>query len=209
MRWKDATRAKEAPKRARSIMATILLVPGIDGGGEGHWLSWVEAEIPDSRRFTPPDPNSPDLAEWSAALCWDLQRCDAPVFLVAHGFGCLVAVRAASECPHLIEGAVLVAPADPDNLRLAWMLPEEPLGFPASIVASTNDPHMRLSKAAFWANFWSCGFVNAGRVGSLDAKSGFGPWPGALTVIEEARQSPPQMMRAGVGREASNLSRAI
>ena len=136
-------------------MATTLLVPSLEGCGEGHWLNWMETAIPDARRFIPPEQSSTDLSEWSAALRWDIEHCDAPVFIIAHGFGCLAAVRAAFDAPDRVEGAVLVAPWDPDNLRLAWMLPEEPLGFPASIVASTNDPNMRLSKAAFWAGFWS------------------------------------------------------
>lgn len=190
-------------------MATTLLVPGLDGGGEGHWLSWLEAAIPDTRRVVPPDPTEPDLSEWSAVVSWQLHRCEEPVFLVAHGFGCLAAVRAASDFPDRIEGAMLVAPFDPDNLRLAWLLPEEPLGFPATIVASTNDPHMRLSKAAFWAGYWSCDFVNAGRAGSIDQAAGYGPWPAALSIMHEIRQSPSALMRGVTGREIAHLSRAI
>src|SRR4029079_12303790 len=87
-----------------------------------------------------------DLSEWSATVRWHIDRIDDPVWIVAHGFGCLAAVRAAVDCADRVEGAMLVAPFDPDNLRLAWMLPEEPLGFPAAIVASPNDPHMRLTR---------------------------------------------------------------
>lgn len=190
-------------------MATTLLVPGLDGGGEGHWLSWFEAAIPDTRRVVPPDPANLDLSEWSAAVRWEISRADDPVFIVAHGFGCLAAVRAASDFPDRVEGAMLVAPFDPDNMRLAWLLPEEPLGFPATIVASTNDPHMRLSKAAFWAGFWSCEFVNAGRIGSIDPAAGFGPWPAGLAMIEEIKRSPSVLMRGARGQEIAHLSRAI
>lgn len=190
-------------------MATTLLVPGLDGGGEGHWLSWFEAAIPGTRRVTQPDLKSTDLSEWAASVRWHIDRCDEPVWIVAHGFGCLAAVRAAFDFADRIEGALLVAPFDPDNLRLAWLLPEEPLGFPSTIVASTNDPHMRLSKAAFWAGFWSSEFINAGRVGGLDAASGFGPWPQGLAILEELRHSPGAHLRQLAGRELTHLSRAI
>ncbi len=188
-------------------MATTLLVPGLDGGGEGHWLSWFEAAIPGTRRVSSPDCKNPDLSAWSALMRWHLQSSDEPVWIIAHGFGCLAAVRAAFDCADSVEGALLVAPFDPDNLRLAWMLPEEPLGFPATIVASTNDPHLRLSKAAFWAGYWSCDFVNAGRVGGIDLAAGFGPWPEGL--FHELQRSPAALVRRTAGRETPHLSRAI
>ena len=190
-------------------MATTLLVPGLDGGGDGHWLSWIEASIPDTRRVVQPDIKSMDLSAWSAAVRWHIDRIDEPVSIIAHGFGCLAAVRAAFDYADRIESALLAAPFDPDNLRLAWLLPEEPLGFPCVIVGSSNDPHMRLSKAAFWAGFWSSEFVNAGRVGGLDTASGFGPWPDGLAIFEELRRSPAAHLRHVGGKELSNLSRAI
>jgi len=190
-------------------MATTLLVPGLDGGGAGHWLSWIETAVPNPRRVAQPDPKSMDLPEWSAAVRWHIDRCDGPVWIFAHGFGCLAAVRAAFDCADRIEGALLVTPFDPDNLRLAWLLPEEPLGFPAAIVASTNDPHMRLSKAAFWAGFWSAEFINAGRVGGLDPASGYGPWPDVLAILDDLHRSPAVLMRQIRGRELAHLSRAI
>jgi predicted alpha/beta hydrolase family esterase len=131
------------------------------------------------------------------------------VGIVAHGFGALAAVRAAADFTDRIEGAMLVAPFDPDNLRLAWLLPEEPLGFPAVIVASSNDPHMRLSKAAFWANFWSCEFINVGRAGGIDPASGYGPWAVGLTIFEDLRTWPARHLHSMAGIERANLSRAI
>ncbi len=98
-------------------MATTLLVPGLDGGGVGHWLSWIETTVPNPRRVAQPDPKSMDLSEWSAAVRWHLDRCEGPVWIIAHGFGCLAAVRAAFDFADRIEGALLVTPFDPDNLR--------------------------------------------------------------------------------------------
>ena len=190
-------------------MATTLLVPGLDGGAEGHWLSWFEAGIPDTRRVVHADPLSMDISSWSAGVRRHLHDCDEPVWIIAHGFGCLAAIHAASDCSDRVAGALLVAPFDPDHLRLAWVMPDEPLGFPSAIVASTNDPHMRLSKAAFWAGFWSCDFINAGRVGGIDPAAGFGPWPAGLAILNEFMRSPAAMMRQMPGKEMAHLSRAI
>ena len=190
-------------------MATILLVPSFDGGGEGHWLSWLEGVLPEIERVHPEDPKGLDLCQWTAAVRWHLMRADEPVVLVAHGFGCLAAVRAAADFTDRVEAAMLVAPIDPDGARVASLLPEEPLSFPAVIVASSNDPNLRLSKAAFWANYWSCDFVDVGRAGSIDAAAGFGPWPAGLAILEEVRHSPAAHLRHLHGREMRHLSRAI
>jgi predicted alpha/beta hydrolase family esterase len=190
-------------------MATTLLVPGLDGGGEGHWLSWFKGVLPDAEWVVQENPQSLDLCAWAAAVRWQLMRADEPVVIVAHGFGCLAAVRAAADCADRVEAAMLVAPMDPDGARLASLLPEEPLSFPAVIVASSNDPRLRLSKAAFWASYWSCDFVDIGRAGSVDPAAGFGPWPAGLSILEEVRRSPAAHLRQIHGREMRHQSRAI
>jgi len=190
-------------------MATTLLVPGFDRGGPGHWMSWFESVIPDTQRVEQQDYKSPDLSDWAATVRWRLSRCSDPVWIVAHGFGCLAAVKAAFDMPDRVEGALLVAPFDPDNLRLAWLLPEEPLRFPTMIAASTNDPYMRLSKAAFWAGFWSSGFTNLGRMGSVDPASGCGPWPAGLALFDELRRSPAAHVQGIAGGDLARFSRAI
>jgi hypothetical protein len=102
-----------------------------------------------------------------------------PLLIVAHGFGCLAGVQAASDYSERIAGAMLVALPDPDNYRVTSLLPKTPLAFPTVVVSSTNDPRMRSDKSAFWAGFWSASFVSIGAAGSIDEDSGFGPWPQA------------------------------
>jgi uncharacterized protein len=190
-------------------MATTLVVPGMDGGAADHWLSWLESVLPDTHRVTQADFRSPDLTQWAASVQAELSSTHEPVAIVAHGFGCLAALHAAMNCPGRIEAALLVAPFDPDVLRLAWMLPEEPLAFPATIVASSNDPYMRPGKAAFWANYWSCDLVEIGRAGSVDPASGFGPWPAALEILDGLRNAPRGLVAGIASRDAERLSRAI
>jgi hypothetical protein len=190
-------------------MTTTLVVPGLDGGAAGHWLSWLEGVLADTRRVGQNDLSSLELSQWASAVSAELEQCREPVTIVAHGFGCLAALCASISHPGRIESALLVAPFDPDALRLAWMLPEEPLSFPAVIAASSNDPYLRSSKAAFWANYWSCDLIDLGRSGSVDPASGFGAWPAVLEILDDVRNSPRTRLPHLVTREAERLSRAI
>lgn len=190
-------------------MTTTLVVPGLDGGGAGHWLRWIEGVLPDTRRVTQKDLSSLDLLEWSSAVRAEISKCAEPATVVAHGFGCLAALRASMDCPGRVASALLVAPFDADALRLAWMLPEEPLPFPAAIAASSNDPYLRSSKAAFWANYWSCDLIELGRAGCVDPASGFGPWPQALRLLDGLRSSAQTGMPQLALRETPHLARAI
>ncbi len=85
--------------------------------------------VPDPRRVVQPDPKSMDLSAWSAAVRWHIDRCDGPVWIIAHGFGCLAAVRAAFDFADRIEGALLVTPFDPDICALRGCCPRSRSAF--------------------------------------------------------------------------------
>jgi predicted alpha/beta hydrolase family esterase len=185
-------------------MTATLIVPGCAGSGSRHWQSWLEAQIPGSQRVALPDSGRPDLSAWAAAVRWHIDRHSDPLLIVAHGFGCLAAVQAASDYSERIAGAMLVALPDPDNYRVTGLLPETPLAFPTVVVSSTNDLRMRSDKAAFWAGFWSASFVSIGAAGSIDEESGFGPWPQGLDILDQLRSVPP----AHVAAAAKGINRA-
>jgi uncharacterized protein len=168
---------------------TTLVVPGHGGSGSEHWQTWIESRLDDSARVVQDDSTSLDLSAWAARVRWEIHRLPEPTWIVAHGFGCLAAIQAASDYSERIAGAMLVAPLDPHNLRLSSLLPELPLEFPSVIVASSNDPHMRLDKAAFWAGYWGSEFISIGAAGSVDPQSGFGPWPQGWDILEQLKSS--------------------
>ena len=149
-------------------MTATLIVPGCTGSGPGHWQSWLETQLPGTERVGISDQDRPDLSAWAASVRWHIDRHAEPLLIVAHGFGCLAAVQAASDYSERIAGAMLVALPDPDNYRVTSLLPEMPLAFPSVVVSSTNDPHMRFDKGAFWAGFWSSSFVSIGAAGGID-----------------------------------------
>ncbi len=105
--------------------------------------------------------------------------------LVAHSLGCaLVAHAAARPEGARIAAALLVAPADvdspahtPEETRDFAPLPRRPLPFPATVVASADDPYVALPRARAFAAAWGAAFVDAGARGHLNAASGLGDWP--------------------------------
>lgn len=177
---------------------TTLIVPGFHGSGPEHWQSWLERQLPDARRVRGIDWETPVLARWASAVRREIDASPHAVWIVAHSFGCLASIVAASDRPDKVAGALLVAPADPARfgplgLRddrqdpaddLGPWLPHVQTGFPCVVVASTNDPWVRLSVAAYWADRWGARFICLGPVGHINIESGFGPWPEGLTLLQ-------------------------
>jgi predicted alpha/beta hydrolase family esterase len=177
---------------------TTLVVPGFHGSGPAHWQSWFETQVPEARRVRRIDWEEPILARWAGAVRQDIDAAHGPVWLVAHSFGCLAAVVAAADRPERVAGALLVAPADParfsplglrDDDRpggdtLVRWLPQGQLAFPSIVVASRNDPWVKLSGAAYWADLWGSRLVDVGPQGHINSESGHGPWPRGLALYQ-------------------------
>ena len=177
---------------------TTLIVPGLHGSGPTHWQSWMEQQVPDARRVTGIDWERPVLARWANAVRDAIDQSPGPVWVVAHSFGCLASVVAAADRLHRVAGLMLVAPANPerftphglrdanahpDQESIARWIPREPLGVPSLVVASTDDPWVRLSSAAYWADCWGSHLEQIGAAGHINVDSGHGPWPRGLELL--------------------------
>ncbi len=178
---------------------TTLIVPGLHGSGPDHWQSWIEAQVPDARRVPEIDWERPILARWANAVRDAIDASPGPVWVVAHSFGCLASVVAVADRPERVAGLMLVAPADPDRFTpaglrdeasyhqqdsLAQWIPRHPLPAPSLVVASTNDPWVRLSSAAYWAECWGSQLLDIGAAGHINVDSGHGPWPQGLCLLQ-------------------------
>ena len=181
---------------------TLLIVPGYHGSGPGHWQSWLQGQLPAARRLDGVDWEAPQLNVWSGRLGEMIENATGRVWLVAHSFGCLVAVHAALAREDRVAGALLVAPADPERFgdpglrvesdqgpSISPLLPQTPLTIPTILVASSNDPWLRITRAVYLAERWGSHFVDLGPAGHINAEAGFGPWPAGLRWLETLRQT--------------------
>ena len=178
-----------------------LVVPGFRGSGDSHWQTWLEQQLPHARRVDGIDWESPQVKVWSAQIVRVLELAIQPVWIVAHSFGCLATIWASHQIAHKIAGVFLVAPADPWRFAygglyeqfnndasvssIAEKLPKHLLPFPSVVIASTNDPWVKLTTAGFWAQHWGSYFINIGNAGHINIDSGFGPWPEGLSLLRQ------------------------
>ncbi|MBD2460098.1 alpha/beta hydrolase [Oscillatoria sp. FACHB-1407] len=179
---------------------TVLLVPGYLNSAPGHWQSLWEEEHPEFRRVMQRDWEAPDRQEWIQTLDQAIYTSAAPVVLAGHSCGS-VAIALWGEqwrgrwgeqhnsCP--VIGALLVAPADceaadaiPAIQPLAPM-PRTPLPFPSIVVASSNDPYIRLPRAQAFAQAWGSRLQVLQGAGHITTDSGYGDWAEGKQWLQE------------------------
>jgi predicted alpha/beta hydrolase family esterase len=164
-------------------MTTTLIVPGLNSSGDAHWQTWFEGQIPNVVRVIQRDWKRAALPDWTSRVRREITRHDGPILIAAHSFGVLAAVQAAEDHRERIAGALLVAPADPDKFGIGDLLPEGPLGFPSTIVASTNDPWLSFERSVALAKRWNSNLVSLGAAGHINTDAGYGPWPFGLALL--------------------------
>lgn len=191
--------------RSPPVAGTTLIVPGYRGSDGGHWQTWMESRIPGARRVSGIDWDTPAVAVWAAVIRREITAESAPVWLVAHSFGCLAAVLAGTDRSERVAGALLVAPADPEcfspvGLRqgtgtaagspvsLTPFMPKHALDFPTLVVASRNDPWMPWPRVRRWARRWDSKLIEIGEAGHINPDSGFGPWPEGLGLLRNLQE---------------------
>lgn len=165
-------------------MNTTLIVPGLNGSGDAHWQTWFQTLLPDACRVEQDDWARAELPAWSRRVLERIDAATGRIVLVAHSFGCLASVAAATQRRDRIAAALLVAPADPRKFGVSASLPVRHLGFPSVVVASSNDPWVTLATARYWAGRWASRFVNVGAKGHINVDAGFGPWPEGFELYE-------------------------
>jgi hypothetical protein len=170
----------------------ILIVPGLNGSGPGHWQTLWEEKY-GCARVRQSDWENPDLTEWVDTLNAVVTASSERTVLVAHSLGCLTVAHWAQtyrEKTSWIQGALLVTPPDvelsPDMPeRLRRFATREPLPFPSVLVGSESDLYMTQKTARRLAVDWKSRFVNAGAVGHINLDSGHGPWLEGEALLQE------------------------
>lgn len=167
---------------------TTLIIPGLDGSRPGHWQQWWLDTDPDARPVHLTELHNPVPQAWEMELASAILDHPGAV-LVGHSLGAVLAARVLTKWPHLdVKAALLVAPAEDASHPRAGIfapLPELPLGRPATVVASRNDPWMTLARARDLSHLWQARFIDLGEAGHINIEAGFGPWPLGLSLRDE------------------------
>lgn len=166
--------------------SNVLILPGWQNSGPDHWQSrWERAH--GYTRVEQHDWMRPLRGDWISRLEDVLLGCDEPAVIVAHSLGCINVVAWASHSRnvHRVKAALLVAPPDVERDDLRQMLTSwspvslQPLPFPATVLASSNDPYCAPERIRQFAAAWNAQLIDAGPHGHLNAESGLGDWPEA------------------------------
>lgn len=171
--------------------AQVLLLPGWQDSGPDHWQSHWEHQH-GFTRVQQADWMKPLRGDWMVQLEEAVLASTGPLVLVAHSLGCvLIAAWAAhSRNVHRVQGALLVAPGDPEREELRAVLKSwspvvlQTLPFTSTLVGSQNDPFCTSARARQFALAWGANYVDYGPAGHINADSGLGDWPGGLALLE-------------------------
>jgi len=171
--------------------ATVLVLPGYDNSGPGHWQTLWERAHPEYRRVQQRSWTAPVCSEWVTALDEAIVAAGGPVVLAAHSIGALTVAHHALHHARPVRGALLVAPPDADDPTFSPLvkgfrpIPRAPLPFPSIVVGSTDDWYMGPDDARALATAWGSRFVLLEKAGPINTDSGFGPWPEGERLLAE------------------------
>ena len=181
-------------------MVTRLIIPGLGGSEHGHWQHWWLTRDRDASLVEQDDWANPDVAAWTGRLARAVRE-NPGAILVGHSLGAALIPHLAVAHPELnIRGALIVAPADADEspalrdiARGFAPIPHRALPFPSILVASTNDPYLRIERATKLAAAWGARFLHVGESGHINTASGYGPWPGGLQLANQLENALPAL----------------
>ena len=168
-------------------MPSIIIVPGWRDSGPGHWQSLWAEQLPGAVRVQQDDWITPSRSAWVASISRTILEQPDPVVIVAHSLGCIATTHLPPEAVARIQGALLVAPADPERRGILAdfaPVPYQPLPYRSILVASGNDPFCPVRTAGAYARAWGSEFVRLQKAGHINIESGFGAWPLGLALLQ-------------------------
>ena len=167
-------------------MARIIIVPGWRDSGPGHWQSLWTEQLPSALRVQQDDWITPSRSVWVASITRTVLAQSGPVVIAAHSLGCIATTHLPPEATERIQGALLVAPADPERRSVLAdfaPVPYHALPYRSIVVASSNDPYCPVRTAGAYARAWGSEFVRLQNAGHINLEDGFGAWPLGLALL--------------------------
>ena len=173
-------------QESRMNTPTVIIVPGWQDSGPGHWQTFWAQTLPNVQRVHQDNWMTPKRRAWVERLTETILAVPGPVVLAAHSLGCIATAHLEGEVLDRIHGALLVAPADPERrgvLADFAPVPYQRLPYRSIVVASTNDPFCPVRLAGAYARAWGSEFVRLNDAGHINVDSGHGHWPLGLALL--------------------------
>jgi uncharacterized protein len=183
------------PRRpTRSV--PVVVIPGWNGSGDGHWQTWLEEQLAadgrETRRPSFTDVDRPDLSDWSDSLRRTLADLPADGYdVVAHSLGAVLWLHHVADpgsSPRAGRVA-LVAPPSPATTidEIAGFFPP-PMDVDTVrrgadgtvLVAADDDPYLPEGIAAAYGLPLKIAMTIVPGGGHLNVDAGYGEWPAAL-----------------------------
>ena len=165
----------------------FIIVPGWRDSGPGHWQSLWAGRLDNAVRVQQDDWITPSRQAWVASIARTILLQTEPVVIVAHSLGCIATTHLPADAAARIQGALLVAPADPERRSIlsdfAPVLARK-LPYRSVLVASSNDPYCPVRLAGAYARAWGSEFVRIQNGGHINIESGHGEWPLGAALLQ-------------------------
>lgn len=168
----------------------IVIVPGLNNSGPGHWQTLWQLSLAGASRVEQTHWSEPQRDAWVDGLERHVSSCRRPVILVAHSLGCItVSHWARHHDTSTVAGALLVAPADVERASASvWLrdfapIPAAPFPFPVHVIASDDDPYCNASRSHSIAAQWQAPLTLLHGAGHINADSGLGIWEQGLHYL--------------------------
>lgn len=171
----------------------VIIVPGWRDSGPGHWQSLWADRLPGAVRVVQDDWITPSRKAWVAALERTILDVRGPVVVAAHSLGCIATTHVSAEAAARIQGALLVAPADPERRAVLSdfaPVPYARLPYRSVLVASSNDPYCPIRLSGAYARAWGSEFVRLQDAGHINIESGHGEWPLGQALLQSLTDTP-------------------
>ncbi|UUZ63563.1 alpha/beta hydrolase [Polaromonas sp. P1-6] len=165
----------------------FIIVPGWRNSGPGHWQSLWAERLSGAVRVQQDDWITPSRKAWVASIARPIVLQNEPVIVVAHSLGCIATTHLPAEAVARIQGALLVAPADPERRAILSdfaPVPYQKLPYRSVLVASSNDPFCPVRLAGAYARAWGSEFVRMQDAGHINVESGHGEWPLGVALLQ-------------------------
>jgi predicted alpha/beta hydrolase family esterase len=169
----------------------FLVLPGLGNSGVDHWQSFWCLALRNATRVIQDDWDNPRPEAWLKNLDAAIAGGTRPAILICHSLSCSLAAHwAARGEAGRVKAAFLVAPSDvdrpehtPDSVRTFAPMPLKVFPVPSLVVASSDDPYVKVERAKAFAKAWGSDYCEIPELGHINSASRLGFWPQGLLLL--------------------------